>query len=108
VRWQEAAQLLHYHRRFPADHPIALGCADEVLVFAASAIVRATPTGIYARRIWFLYEWLLGKTLDLPTAEKGVYANVVDSDLQWTAGGTTSSAAVPGPGFGRSPCSAAL
>jgi hypothetical protein len=55
------------------------------------AMVKATPTGTYARRVWFLYEWLLGKTLDLPTAEKGVYANVVDSDLQWTAGGTTST-----------------
>ena len=53
------------------------------------AIVKATPTGIYARRVWFLYEWLLDKTLDLPAAEKGAYANVVDLDLQWSAGGTT-------------------
>jgi hypothetical protein len=54
-------------------------------------IVKATPTGTYARRSWFLYEWLLGKTLDLPSAEKGVYADVVDADLQWTAAGTTST-----------------
>ena len=26
------------------------------------AIVKATLTGTYARRIWFLYEWLLGKS----------------------------------------------
>lgn len=26
------------------------------------AMVRGTPTGTYARRSWFLYEWLLGKT----------------------------------------------
>lgn len=31
------------------------------------AMVRAHPTGSYARRIWFLYEWLLGSRLDLPT-----------------------------------------
>jgi hypothetical protein len=55
------------------------------------AMVKATPTGIYARRSWFLYEWLLGKTLDLPSAEKGVYAGVVDADLQWTAAGRTST-----------------
>ena len=55
------------------------------------AIVKATPTGTYARRIWFLFEWLLDKTLDLPAAEKGAYANVVDPDLQWSAGGTTST-----------------
>ena len=55
------------------------------------AIVRATPTGSYARRIWFLYEWLLGMELDLPPAEKGAYALVVDPDQQWAAAGTTSS-----------------
>lgn len=55
------------------------------------AMVRETPTGTYARRSWFLYEWLLGKMLDLPAAEKGAYADVVDSDLQWTAAGVTST-----------------
>src|SRR5215831_9507826 len=30
------------------------------------AIVRARPTGSYARRLWFLYEWLTGTTLDVP------------------------------------------
>ncbi|HWX64393.1 Fic family protein [Bradyrhizobium sp.] len=54
-------------------------------------MVKATPTGAYARRVWFLYEWLLGKTLDLPSGEKGVYADVVDSDLQWTAAGKNST-----------------
>ena len=29
------------------------------------AVVRATPTGNYARRIWFLYEWLTGRELNL-------------------------------------------
>jgi len=55
-----------------------------------AATVRATPTGSYARRIWFLYEWLLGEELDLPPAEKGAYVAVVDPDLQWTAKGTAS------------------
>jgi hypothetical protein len=54
------------------------------------AIVRATPTGSYARRAWFLYEWLLGTKLDLPDADRGAYALVVDPDQQWTAPGTTS------------------
>src|ERR1039458_264383 len=47
------------------------------------ASVRATPTGSYARRAWFLYEWLLGARLDLPDADQGAYALVVDPDLQW-------------------------
>jgi hypothetical protein len=55
------------------------------------AMVKATPTGTYARRVWFLYEWLLGTTLDLPSAEKGAYADVADPDRQWTVDGTTST-----------------
>ena len=53
--------------------------------------VRAKPTGIYTRRIWFLYEWLLGRELDLPAADKVAYADAVDTDLQY-AGSRQSSA----------------
>src|SRR5690348_9874425 len=38
---------------------LAVGPAD------IEAIVRVTPTGSYARRLWFLYEWLIGRQLDL-------------------------------------------
>jgi Fic/DOC family len=55
------------------------------------AMVRATPTGGYARRAWFLYEWLLEATLDLPDAERGAYALVVDPALQWATPSMTSS-----------------
>ena len=51
------------------------------------AVVRAKPTGSYARRLWFLYEWLTGEALDLPNAEQGSYAPVVDPDLQWATEG---------------------
>ena len=47
-----------------------------------AALVRAKPTGSYSRRIWFLYEWLLGVRLDLPDAETGSYALVVDPEQQ--------------------------
>ncbi len=33
-------------------------------------LVAATPTGSFARRIWFLYEWLTGTVLDLPDPGK--------------------------------------
>jgi len=46
------------------------------------ALVRAKPTGSYARRIWFLYEWLMAKRLDLPDAGKGSYEPVVDPERQ--------------------------
>ncbi len=54
------------------------------------AIVRAKPTGAYARRIWFLYEWLTGQRLDLPNADRGAYPYVVDTDRQYAAPAETS------------------
>ena len=54
-------------------------------------IVRAQPTGRYARRIWFLYEWLTSTRLDLPDADQGTYALVVDPDQQWPGPAETSS-----------------
>lgn len=55
------------------------------------AWMREAPTGSYARRIWFLYEWLLGEWLDLPDAKAGRYADVLDTDLQWGAQPQTAS-----------------
>ncbi|HTX38400.1 MAG TPA: Fic family protein [Bryobacteraceae bacterium] len=54
------------------------------------AIVRAKPTGSYSRRIWFLYEWLLGTRLDLPDADKGTYDPVIDPEQQWAIPGENS------------------
>ena len=53
------------------------------------AMVRSKPTGSYSRRIWFLYEWLVGR-LDLPDAGTGSYAPVVDPDQQWATPGENS------------------
>ncbi|MGH7026960.1 Fic family protein [Brevundimonas sp.] len=53
------------------------------------SILRAQPTSSYARRIWFLYEWLTGERLELPDAEAGRYASVLDPALQWEAAGPT-------------------
>ncbi len=58
---------------------------------AIEALVRAKPTGSYARRIWFLYEWLTGRRLNLSDAEKGSYVRVVDPELQYATDGENSS-----------------
>lgn len=44
-------------------------------------IVRKTPTGKYARQIWFLYEFLIGKTLDLEPVKVANYVDLLDEDL---------------------------
>jgi hypothetical protein len=54
------------------------------------ALIRQSPTGSYARRVWFLYEWLTGTRLDLPDATGGRYVEVLDSALQWGAGGESA------------------
>jgi len=50
---------------------------------AIETLVREKPTGSYARRIWFLYEWLTGTRLSLPDAAAGRYVPVLDPTLQW-------------------------
>ena len=57
---------------------------------AIEQLVRAKPTGSYARRVWFLHEWLTGEHLDLPDAAAGRYVPVVDPDRQWAVEGENS------------------
>lgn len=45
--------------------------------------VQAQPVSAYARRAWFLYEWLLGVELALEDCKAGNYANAVDDKLQF-------------------------
>ncbi len=54
------------------------------------AIVRAKPTGGYAKRLWFLYEWLLDRKLDLPDARIGNYESAVNPQQQWAIPGENS------------------
>jgi hypothetical protein len=53
-------------------------------------IVRSTPTGSYARRVWFLYEWLTNQQLDLPDATRGAYAQIVNPKQQYPGASETS------------------
>jgi Fic family protein len=58
---------------------------------AIADLVRAKRTGTYARRIWFLYEWLTGTRLDLPDLTMGSYVPVVDPEQQYAVEGTLSA-----------------
>lgn len=53
-------------------------------------LVKQTPIGLYTRRIWFLYKWLLGPELNLPTADKISYVDAVDTELQFANSGQNS------------------
>ncbi|TDQ60404.1 Fic family protein [Maritalea mobilis] len=56
-----------------------------------AGLIQQKPNSAYLRRIWFLYEWLLGTQLELPNAKTGTYAHVVDPKLQWAVKGSTST-----------------
>jgi len=57
-----------------------------------AAIVRAEPTGAYARRIWYLYEWLTDRQLDVPSPGKVRAVPVVNPEKQFAIQeGTPSS-----------------
>jgi hypothetical protein len=46
-------------------------------------IVQLKPTGAYARRLWFLYEWITARTLDVPGPGKVRAVRVVDPEMQF-------------------------
>ncbi len=47
------------------------------------ALIKEEPTGIYSRRIWFLYEWLTDKKLKLDDVKTGNYIDLMDESLQY-------------------------
>lgn len=53
-------------------------------------MLREAPSSAYARRIGFLYEWLMGRALAVPDSREGRYVEVIDTDLQF-AGAEKSS-----------------
>lgn len=46
--------------------------------------VQSKPTGKYSRRLWFLYEFLTGKTLPLDDVKRGNYIDLLDLDKYYT------------------------
>ncbi len=62
-----------------------LGAAFAVLdVRELENWIRSEPTGIFARRAWYLYELLTCKTLDIPDVIPSGYIDVLDPDLHVT------------------------
>lgn len=47
------------------------------------SFVRSAPLGTYSRRVWFLYEWLTNRRLNIEDLKTGNYVAVVDAELQF-------------------------
>ena len=54
-------------------------------------ILQTEPTSQYSRRTWFLYEWLMGRPLEIPALKQGNFVPLVDENLQFAVEGTRSS-----------------
>jgi Fic/DOC family len=52
---------------------------------SVTAFVRSAPTGALNRRAWFLYEFLTGRTLDIPDAVGASFTDLLDDRLYFTA-----------------------
>lgn len=54
-------------------------------------LVQIEPSGQYSRKIWFLYEWLFEKKLDILDLDKGNFVYLIDEDLQYASSNSTNS-----------------
>ena len=46
--------------------------------------ITSKPTSKYTRRVWFLYEFLTGKTLDIDDLKQGNYVDLLEADEYYT------------------------
>lgn len=52
---------------------------------AVQAFVAQQPTGKYQRMVWYLYEKLTARTIDITDLESGAYIDLLDPDMYYTA-----------------------
>jgi Fic family protein len=86
----EPEDTLYGHLTFALKHEgidlaVLKALYDQIDPTEIVDIVQGEPTGAYSRRIWFLYEWLLNKELNLPDAKKhGNFVLLVNDKFQYT------------------------
>src|SRR6266542_3273510 len=78
-----SAQLEFALKYEGVDLAVLAGLFEATSPDAIAQLVRETPTGAYARRIWFLYEWLTGRPLAVPDSGKVRAIPVVDPEQQF-------------------------
>jgi hypothetical protein len=55
-------------------------CANENEIIE---LITREQTGLYSRKIWFLYEWLTNKKLPLGDLTTGNYVDLIDENIQY-------------------------
>jgi hypothetical protein len=77
------------HLKFAMRHePLDLGLLEQVFRsidgHELQTWIREEPTGTFARRAWYLYELLTGKTVDVPDIIPAGYIDLLDPKLHIT------------------------
>jgi Fic family protein len=84
-----APQGLYGHIKFALRYePVDLGVYRALFGKLGAdwfeARIKTEPTGTYARRLWYLYESLTGRKLNLKDAPATKYVDLLDENLQYT------------------------
>ncbi|MCX6156922.1 MAG: Fic family protein [Ignavibacteriae bacterium] len=58
---------------------------EKIKVETIEDFIKAEPYSQYSRRIWFLYEWLMQKQLNIPDVKGAKYFPLVDGKLQYAS-----------------------
>ncbi len=56
-----------------------------------TTILQIEPTGQYSRKIWFLYEWLMQKQLDIKDLTIKNFVPLIDENMQYAIKGTRAT-----------------
>ena len=79
------ANLKFAVRYEPIDLGVLRAAFQQLEPTVVAGWVRRESTGIYARKIWYLYELLTGTRLDIPDVAPTGYADLLNPKLQFTA-----------------------
>ncbi|MBK6588067.1 MAG: hypothetical protein IPG22_07215 [Acidobacteria bacterium] len=72
----------------PVDLGVLQAAFAQIAAEDIKTWVSTESTGIYARKIWYLYELLTGEILDLPDVAPTGYVDLLNPKLQLTASST--------------------
>jgi hypothetical protein len=85
------AHLLFALKNEPTDLRVLVAAFRKLGPELVRKWVLETPTSAYARKAWFLYEFLLEQDIDLPNAKSGAHADVLDPKRHITGARKTST-----------------
>lgn len=77
---------LEFALKYDGINLVILNCLFKVIqAKELLQYIQTKPTGKYARRLWFLYEFLSGRNLPIQDLKQGNYINLLDPEYYYTA-----------------------